>query len=118
MDAQSSEKTPTNDGSNTSEQLKDKSILCNDPAGLCLSWQGIDDKEVKSTVANSGIYTNLCRLASQLSQNTDQASPLITLETEDKTWLIKEYDGGHAVVMQVPSQDTIRLNASNGAPKG
>jgi hypothetical protein len=73
-------------------------ILCNDSSGLCLSSKG----EIDSS--NSGVYTNLVRLASQLQQQgeaTDSA-PLITIETDASALLVKEYDG-HAVALRVPS---------------
>lgn len=80
-------------------------ILCNDPSGLCLMSKGtMKDNE------DSGAYTSLARLASQLSflqqqQVTNMSngeSPLITIETDTSRILIKEYDG-HAVAMKVPN---------------
>jgi len=44
-------------------------ILCNDPSGLCLSARGSIDGE------NSGAFTCLVRLASQLQQQQQQQQP-------------------------------------------
>jgi hypothetical protein len=88
-------------------------ILCNDSSGLCLSSKG----EIDSS--NSGVYTNLVRLASQLQQQgeaTDSA-PLITIETDDSALLVKEYDG-HAVALRVPSTSAAAKEASNGEDTG
>lgn len=90
--------TPTNELSPPNDH---RGILCNDPSGLCLAWHGA----IESTdAATAGVYTNLTRLASKLSHNNDDAAPLITLETESAAWLVKEYDGGHAVALKVPSR--------------
>lgn len=77
-------------------------ILCNDPNGLCLISKGNMDSD-----ANSGAYTSLVRLASQLQPNQQQQNdtspaPLITIETDETSILIKEYDG-HTVAMRVPT---------------
>lgn len=97
-------------------------ILCNDPSGLCLAARG--SLNTRNHIANSGGYTNLIRLASQLqgaSKNEDQQQqqpqqqpsgggvgasttelPLITIEYDDSAVLVKEYDG-HVVALRVPS---------------
>ena len=90
-------------GTNPGAAPEQRGILCNDQTGLCLAWSGAVDS---TDASNAGIYTNLTRLASKLSQNNDDAAPLITLETESAAWLVKEYDGGHAVALKVPSQTT------------
>ena len=78
-------------------------ILCNDTTGLCLSSQG----EMGDVSKNSGTYTNLVRLASQLqpAQSSD-APPLITIETDDTATLVKEYDG-NTVTMKVPMKSAM-----------
>jgi hypothetical protein len=90
--------TPLVDSLVTGDRQGLGGILCNDPSGLCLSSKGEIDH------SNSGVYTNLVRLASQLRQQgeaTDSA-PLITIETDSSALLVKEYDG-HAVALRVPS---------------
>jgi hypothetical protein len=56
----------------------------------------------------SGVYTSLVRLASQLTpqqeasmNNESPPAPLITVETDTTSILVKEYDG-HTVAMRVP----------------
>ncbi|EEC50855.1 predicted protein [Phaeodactylum tricornutum CCAP 1055/1] len=81
-------------------------LLCNDPAGLCLATRGNMGNE------DSGTYTNLVRLASQLQPDSKESSsdgaiyaaPLITIETESSAILVKEYDG-HAVAIRVPKAE-------------
>lgn len=101
-------------------------ILCNDPSGLCMAARG--SLNTRNNIANSGVYTNLIRLASQLqgaSKNEEQQQqqqqqpqqqqpsgggvgasttevPLITIEYDDSAVLVKEYDG-HVVALRVPS---------------
>jgi hypothetical protein len=57
----------------------------------------------------SGVYTSLVRLASQLSpqqqatmNNETIPAPLITIETDTTSILVKEYDG-RTVAMKVPN---------------
>ncbi len=84
-----------------------RKIICNDPNGLCLSGQ---------TTSDTGVFTNLTRLASQLEGNTSSlAPPLITIETDTYAWLVKEYEGGQAVAMQVPVGSTAAPAPMNGA---
>ena len=78
-------------------------IMCNDPNGLCLVSKGKMDGD-----KDSGVYTSLARLASQLSpqqhatiNNESPPAPLITIETDTTSILVKEYDG-HTVAMKVP----------------
>ena len=81
-------------------------VLCNDPSGLCVNSKGRID------YSQSGIYTNLTQLASRLEESYSQGikvSPLITLETDRATLLVKEYDG-HAVVLRVPNAETPSLH--------
>jgi hypothetical protein len=94
---QSQPSTPLVDSLVSGDRQGVGGILCNDSVGLCLSSKG----EIDSS--NSGVYTNLVRLASQLQQQgeaTDSA-PLITIETDASALLVKEYDG-HAVALRVP----------------
>lgn len=75
-------------------------ILANDVNGLCLVSKGSMPEGV-----DSGVYTNLTRLASQLSAATASSNinPLITIELEGPaSLLIKEYDG-HTVAIKVPN---------------
>jgi hypothetical protein len=84
-----------------------RTIICNDATGLCLSGQ---------TASDTGVFTNLTRLASQLEGNTSSsAPPLITIETDSYAWLVKEYEGGQAVAMQVPVGSTASPAPMNGA---
>ena len=81
-------------------------ILCNTPDGLCLTSRGNMDQE------KSGIFTNLVRLSWQLSAATKggapnergNGKPLIAIEMDSTSILIKEYDG-HTVAMRVPSKE-------------
>lgn len=94
-------------------------VLCNDASGLCLIAKGALRAE------DSGVYTNLVRLASQLSpsQRNQQSSlgmatnnhPLISLEMQDSSVLVKEYDG-RTVAIRVPSGEKVHiLNQDSGA---
>jgi hypothetical protein len=80
-------------------------ILANDPNGLCLIRLGSIDAN------NSGVYTNLVRLASKLQPQGEasESAPFITIETDTSATLVKEYDG-HAVALCVP------LSRSKEAP--
>lgn len=89
-------------------------ILCNDAQGLCIGSRGTID------TSQSGIYTTLARLAVRLDEQcTDKdkpptndleapgggggstTTPLITIETDRSTLLVKELEG-KAVVFRVP----------------
>jgi hypothetical protein len=83
-------------------------LLANDVNGLCLVCRG--DMPMKH---ETGVYTNLTRLASKLTPCTSAAedgnptshtsTPLITIEMEGSaSILIKEYDG-HTVAIKVPN---------------
>ena len=71
----------------------DAGVLCNDSSGLCLGSAGSVD------ASKSGAYTNIARLASQLG-GVDV--PLVSIETDKATTLIKEYNG-HVVVLRTPA---------------
>mmetsp|Transcript_65353 Transcript_65353/g.98578 ORF Transcript_65353/g.98578 Transcript_65353/m.98578 type:complete len:104 (-) Transcript_65353:52-363(-) len=80
-------------------------FLCNDPSGLCLVSKGN-----MSCGNESGVYTSLVRLASQLSPNQQAHAanaPLVTIETDNSSILIKEYDG-HTVAFTVPNSTVSR----------
>lgn len=70
-------------------------VLCNDVNGLCLVSEG-------AMRGDPGVYTNLVRLASQLSPQDQGNMPLITLESQSSAVLLKEYDG-RTVAIQVPT---------------
>jgi Ragulator complex protein LAMTOR5 len=78
-------------------------ILANDPLGLCIGSEGhvVDE-------ANSGVFTSMLRLASQL-QNGAAVAPLITIETDDSTILVKAYDG-NAVAVKVPTSNSVGIS--------
>lgn len=80
-------------------------ILCNDKMGLCIASEGV----FACDEANSGVFTSMVRLASQL-QGAANSSPLITIETDDASILVKAYDG-HAVALRVPT--TVSSGGSN-----
>lgn len=84
-------------------------ILCNDPSGLCLASKGSID------ASNSGVYTSLVRLASQLKNKGEatDSSPLITIECDTSAILVKEYDG-HTVALRVPSGNSSNAASRNG----
>ena len=112
--------------SNSAETLPDRAKVCNDPSGLLLAGDS-------SLSQNTGVYTNLVRLASQLSsaapttptktststsaEVSSNHHPLITLETTDAAILVKEYYGGHAVAFRVPSQSGTTEDASSPQEK-
>ena len=64
-------------------------------------------KEAHNADEASGIFTNLTRLASQLKAGGG-AVPLITIETDESSTLVKAYDGGHTVALTVPVLQTHR----------
>lgn len=75
-------------------------ILCNDPQGLCVATTG------STAATDAGVYTNLVRLAAQLSSPSGQTTaPLITLETADKAILVKDY-AGYALTVQIPKKSS------------
>lgn len=87
--------------------------LCNDALGLCIGSRGTID------TAQSGIYTTIARLAARLDEqyadnderprgeiestgtSSSAVTPLVTIETDRATVLVKEYEG-NAVVFRVP----------------
>ena len=75
-------------------------LLCTDAAGLCLSAEGV--AATPQSDAAAGAYSSLLRLASQL-QGGAARSPLVTIETDEASTLIKSYDGGHTVALTVPN---------------
>lgn len=89
--------------------------LCNDSNGRCLGYRGTID------ASQSGIYTSLAKLASLLdgrkygtSKNHGSkgneggveavvASPIVSIQTDKATILLKEYGGGRTVAFRVPN---------------
>lgn len=103
-------------------------ILCNDASGLCLASQGHglvadEQQDSSSSVDTAGVYTNLVRLAAQLHpENAADATPLITIETEETTIYCKEYHG-HAVAVAVPvhtnqQEEGSHTHTNNGSSSG
>ncbi|KAK1735574.1 hypothetical protein QTG54_013737 [Skeletonema marinoi] len=89
--------------------------LCNDQNGLCLGYEGSIE------ASKSGIYTSIVKVASLLDNTIDGSStsssaksnnmkkennevPLISIQTEQATLLVKEY-GGRTFVFRVPATD-------------
>jgi len=97
MQKQSTQTSRLVDNLLTGDRAEIEGISCNDPSGLCLLSKG------NMTSANdSGTYTTLVRLASQIqTQQGNVEVPLITIETKSSSIMVKEYDG-HAVAMKVP----------------
>jgi hypothetical protein len=77
-------------------------ICCNDPNGLCLISKGN-----MNGGNESGTYTSLMRLASQLYPQQEGSmsneAPLVNIETDSSSILVKEYHG-HTVAMKVPNR--------------
>ena len=93
--------------------------LCNDQNGLCLGYEGSIE------ASKSGIYTSIARIAGLLDNSIDGSSastsssakkdttnnmkkennevPLISIQTEQATLLVKEY-GGRTIVFRVPAE--------------
>ena len=92
--------------------------LCNDSNGLCLGYEGSIE------ASKSGIYTSIARIAGLLDNTVDGSSastsssakkdttnmkkennevPLISIQTEQATLLVKEY-GGRTIVFRVPAE--------------
>ncbi len=87
--------------------------LCNDKNGLCLGYEGSIE------ASKSGIYTSIARIASLLDNTIDGSAsasaksngslkkennevPLISIQTDQATLLVKEY-GGRTIVFRVPA---------------
>ena len=87
-------------------------VLCNDQNGLCLGFRGDID------ASRSGIYTSIAKLASQLDSTVDGSGggdnshdvPLISIQTEKSTLLVKEY--GERTVVYNPSAQHINWKAN------
>ena len=77
-------------------------LAANDPYGLCVATKG--SIMTTSSDNNSGVYTNLVRLAAQLP-GADGKTPLITIETADKAIVVKDY-AGYAVAVQIPKKSS------------
>eukprot|EP00986_Skeletonema_menzelii_P018494 scaffold26648_cov151-Skeletonema_menzelii.AAC.2 len=70
--------------------------LCNDQNGLCLGYEGSIE------ASKSGIYTSIARIAGLLKKENNDV-PLISIQTEQATLLVKEY-GGRTIVFRVPAE--------------
>uniref|UniRef100_A0A7S2AAI1 Late endosomal/lysosomal adaptor and MAPK and MTOR activator 5 n=1 Tax=Trieres chinensis TaxID=1514140 RepID=A0A7S2AAI1_TRICV len=83
-------------------------VLCNDPSGLCLGSRGSVD------VSKSGAYTSIVRLASQLC-GVD--APLVSIETDKASTLVKEYNG-YVVALRTPvTVSKEEINRDGAAPQ-
>lgn len=106
--------------------------LCNDANGLCLGHRGTID------ASHSGIYTSITKLASLLDGSMDGtsnnlgggtgsvsangneggeeavvASPIVSIQTDKATILLKEYGGGRTVAFRVPNVAEVAEKNSN-----
>mmetsp|Transcript_14109 Transcript_14109/g.29669 ORF Transcript_14109/g.29669 Transcript_14109/m.29669 type:complete len:130 (-) Transcript_14109:212-601(-) len=75
--------------------------LCNDQNGLCLGVRGNID------ASKSGVYTSIAKLAMLLdngSQDDSNEVPLVSIQTDQAAFLVKEY-GGRTVVFRVPASE-------------
>ncbi|KAL7465423.1 hypothetical protein ACHAXS_005744 [Conticribra weissflogii] len=75
--------------------------LCNDQNGLCLGVRGNID------ASKSGVYTSIAKLAMLLdngSKNNSNEVPLVSIQTDQAAFLVKEY-GGRTVVFRVPASE-------------
>ena len=73
-------------------------LLCTDSSGLLLDSEGVLAENADHA---AGIFSNLTRLASQLQAGAGTV-PLITIETDTSSTVVKCYDGGHTVALTVP----------------
>jgi len=93
-------------------------LLCTDAAGLCLAAEGVSTQGADQA---AGVYSSMMRLASQLQGGGGSAgasNPIITIETDETSTLVKSYDG-HTVALTVPNAATVastslESNGSNG----
>ena len=98
--------------------------LCNDQNGLCLGYEGSIE------ASKSGIYTSIAKLASLLDSSVDGSSktaaakgnnikkgnnevPLVSIQTDQATLLVKEYSG-RTIVFRVPAEGDGTLMESSG----
>lgn len=89
-------------------------ILCNDPMGLCIAAEGA--AATSDEASNAGVFTSMVRLASQLQGAAESSvSPLITIETDEASILVKTYDG-HTVALRVPAAISMSAPSANGTP--
>jgi Ragulator complex protein LAMTOR5 len=107
-------------------------ILCNDPMGLCIASEGASvvmscsntTVDEAAAAVHAGVFTSMVRLASQLqggnsSASSAQQQPLITIETDDASILVKSYDG-YTVALKVPAPALVSGSSStpaNGTPR-
>ena len=81
--------------------------LVNDSNGLCLGSAGNID------ASKASIFTSISKLAGQLDSSVDGSgsgnvpeSPLVTIQTDNASLLVKEYGGNKTVVFRVPNAGT------------
>ena len=122
----------TNDGSDGIQKLLAERMatgggaLCNDPNGLCLGYEGSID------ASKSGIYTSIAKLAGMLSSSSGESNssnnsnnakkgnnevPLVSIQTERASLLVKEY-GGRTIVFRVPNADEEMDGGVEGSGNG
>ncbi|EJK47932.1 hypothetical protein THAOC_33315 [Thalassiosira oceanica] len=89
--------------------------LVNDSNGLCLGSAGNID------ASRASIFTSISKLAGQLDSSVDGSgsgipeSPLVTIQTDDASLLVKEYGGNKTVVFRVPNAGAESNNSDAGA---
>jgi hypothetical protein len=81
-------------------------ILCNDPLGLCISSEG-----APIASCNLGFLTSMVHLVSQLT-DANHSEPLITIETDEASILVKSYDG-HMIALKVPYSSTVTVGETS-----
>ena len=68
-------------------------VVCNDVNGLCLGAKGQVNRE------KSGFLTSVARRASQLEVDSLD-TPMVVIESQTSSILVKEYDGLTVAVMR------------------
>lgn len=100
------------------------SMMCCDVNGLCVTKIGSDDLQP----SQSGSYTAIVRLASQLSgisnpisdsssESTSQNPIFVTIETDKSSTVMKRY-GKHTVVFKAPPVEVLNDSAVSGDAPG
>lgn len=77
--------------------MSKRSMLCTDSDGLCLAASGDFPEET------SGIYHNLIQMASQLTSSGGEHAPVIRIETDDGSIIVKTYES-YTVAVQLPAK--------------
>lgn len=89
-------------------------LLCTDSYGLWLKSEGVLANNADEA---AGVFTNLTRLASQLKAGGG-AVPLITIETDESSTLVKAYDGGYTVALTVPALQHLQAAVAPASRQG